>query len=98
MQSLEIVLSALAVMLVGAAALYYQRRGAKRFESLIAFCGVALLASGFAMFQDGVSGSRKILWMLPDAKPAAAAAAQPLPVAQVAARSAAAPHASVVAD
>ena len=96
MQSLEIVLSALAVMLVGAAALYYQRKGARRFESLIAFCGVALLASGFAMFQDGISGSRKILWMLPDAKPVAAA--QPLPVAQVAARSAAAPRASVVAD
>ncbi|MDQ8697204.1 hypothetical protein [Hyphomicrobium sp. LHD-15] len=96
MQSLEIVLSAFALMLVGAAALYYQRKGARRFESLIAFCGVALLASGFAMFQDGISGSRKILWMLPHAEPVAAA--QSLPVAQIAARAAAAPHALVVAD
>jgi hypothetical protein len=76
MQSLEIVLTALAVMLVGATALYYQFTGARRFETLIAFCGVALVASGFAMFQDGVAGSRKFLWMLPRAE--AAASTQPI--------------------
>jgi hypothetical protein len=74
MQSLEIVLAALAIMLVGAVALYYQFSGTRRFETAIAFCGVALLASGLAMLQDGVAGSRKILWMLPSAQAMAAAA------------------------
>ncbi len=73
MQSPEIVLAALVVMLVGAAALYYQYTGTRKFETLIAFCGVALVASGFAMAQDGVLGTRKILWMLPGASPAVAA-------------------------
>lgn len=65
MQSPEIVLAALVVILVGAATLYYQFTGTRRFESLIAFCGVALIAGGIAMAQDGVAGSRKILWMFP---------------------------------
>lgn len=70
MQSPEIVLAALVVMLVGAAVLYYQYTGTRKFETLIAFCGVALVASGFAMAQDGVLGTRKFLWMLPSASPA----------------------------
>jgi hypothetical protein len=65
MQSLEIVSMAIAVMLIGAAALYYQLTGKRRFETMIAFCGVALVASGLAMLQDGVAGSRKFLWMMP---------------------------------
>ncbi len=65
MQSTEIILAALAAMLIGAAVLHYQRTGTRRFETLISFCGVALLASGLAMFRDGVEGSRRILWMLP---------------------------------
>lgn len=71
MQSMEIVSAALAMMLVGAAVLYYQFSGKRSFETMIAFCGVALVAGGFAMFQDGVVGSRKFLWMLPSAQPVA---------------------------
>lgn len=93
MQSLEIVLAALAVMLVGATVLYYQFTGTRRFETLIAFCGVALVASGFAMFQDGVAGSRKFLWMLPRAE----AVVSTQPGNQVAAQ-APRSHASVFPD
>ncbi|HEX2843248.1 hypothetical protein [Hyphomicrobium sp.] len=76
MQSPEIVLAALVVMLVGAAVLYYQYTGTRKFESVIAFCGVALVAGGFAMAQDGVLGTRKFLWMLPSAS--SSILAQPL--------------------
>lgn len=76
MQSPEIVLAALLPLSIGAAALYYQVTGTRRFESLIAFCGVALVTCGIAMARDGVEGSRKFLWMFPNPAPAAAAAAQ----------------------
>lgn len=66
MQSPDIVLAALVVISIGAATLYYQFAAARRFESLIAFCGVALVASGIAMAQDGIVGSRKFLWMFPN--------------------------------
>lgn len=75
MQSPDIVLAALVVILIGASALYYQFTGTRRFESLIAFCGVALVASGIAMAQDGIAGSRKFLWMFPSPAPTAAAQA-----------------------
>jgi hypothetical protein len=65
MQSTDIILAALAVILLGAVALYYQYSGSRRFETLISFCGVALVASGLAMFRDGVEGSRSFLWALP---------------------------------
>ncbi len=73
MQSSEILLAALATILIGAAALYYQRTGTRKFEFLITFFGVAFLASGIAMFRDGVEGSRKFLWMLPSSQAAVAA-------------------------
>lgn len=65
MQSPEIVLAALLPISIGAAALYYQFTGTRRFESLIAFCGVAFVACGIAMARDGIEGSRKFLWMFP---------------------------------
>ncbi len=65
MLSTEIILGALAVLLLGALVLSYQCTGPRRFETLISFCGVALIASGLAMFRDGVEGSRRILWALP---------------------------------
>jgi hypothetical protein len=73
MQSPDIVVAALAVMLAGAAALRYQATGKRRFEMLIIVFGVATVASGLAMFRDGVSGSREFLWMLPE-KPVAVTA------------------------
>jgi hypothetical protein len=72
MQSPEIVLAAIVVISIGAAVLYYQYTGTRRFESLIAFCGVALVTCGLAMGRDGIEGSRRILWMIPQSAPLAA--------------------------
>lgn len=67
MQSPDIVAVAIATILVGAAALRYQATGRRRFEMVIILFGVATVASGIAMFRDGVVGSREFLWMLPTA-------------------------------
>jgi hypothetical protein len=74
MQSPEIVLAAVVVISIGAAVLYYQHTGTRRFEGLIAFCGVALVTCGLAMGRDGIEGSRRFLWMFP---PQAAPLASP---------------------
>jgi hypothetical protein len=67
MHSPEIVLAAFGTIAAGAAALRYQATGRRRFEFLIIVFGVATVASGLAMFRDGMAGSRAFLWMLPDA-------------------------------
>jgi hypothetical protein len=74
MHSANIVLLALVTILAGAAALRYQATGKRRFELFLIAFGVATMASGLAMFRDGVAGSRAFLWMLPE--PPAATAQQ----------------------
>ncbi|WP_295558862.1 hypothetical protein [uncultured Hyphomicrobium sp.] len=65
MQSPVIVLAALLPISIGAMVLIYQHTGVRRFDTLLSFFGVALVASGLAMARDGVEGTRRILWMLP---------------------------------
>lgn len=73
MQSLHIFFAALVAISVGAGLLYYQLTRARRHEVMLAFCGVALVASGLAMGRDGVAGTRHFLWMFPHQTATAAA-------------------------
>lgn len=65
MQSISICLVGFGMVAVGSILMYLQFHGVKRFETLIAGAGVALIACGAAVVNDGASGSREILWMLP---------------------------------
>ncbi len=56
---------ALALVLLGACALLYQRGGKRRFESALVVAGIALVASGIAVLRDDVEGSHMILWKAP---------------------------------
>lgn len=90
MDSPQIVLAALAIIAAGALALRYQATGRRRFEFLIIVFGVASVASGLAMFRDGVAGSREFLWMLPADAPVVAGKSASAVVARAGERGAAA--------
>lgn len=65
MELITILAFGLALTAMGAGFLYYHFRAARRFETLIAVVGGVLVVCGLAVVRDGVSGSRRILWMLP---------------------------------
>lgn len=65
MQQMTIVISAVGMMLIGAAVIYYQHTGARRFDLILIVAGIALVAGGIAMLRDGLEGRHKFIWMLP---------------------------------
>jgi hypothetical protein len=63
MQPLAIYALAGLMVMAGAAMVYYQSLGRRKFESIVTAVGVALVVCGLTMLRDEWSGSRNILWM-----------------------------------
>jgi len=61
-----VMLGGLLVFCGGALLHYSYTLSHRRSEILLNGLGVALLACGLAVVRDGATGSRHILWMLPD--------------------------------
>ena len=72
MVSTTISIVGLLMVAVGGTLVYWQSLGRRKFETVVAGLGVALIACGLAVVRDGMSGSRDILWMLPAVNAASA--------------------------
>lgn len=62
----RICLLGIVMILVGGLAAYRQRLHSGRYDGFVNGLSVALIACGIAVLRDGITGSRHILWMLPE--------------------------------